>query len=184
MKKYLITDPKYYGNKPEIFKLNLIDAIKRDKPTFVCFRDKTSSNFQKLAEVFVDTCKELKVENILINSDYKLAKKLDATGVHLTSKQFKKIKKAKDLDLFVIISCHDFTDIEKALKEYANAITYSPIFKTPNKGQPKGINQLKEAVEIFDDINIFALGGIVNDEHIKKVSKAKPFGFASIRYFT
>mgnify|MGYP005841720101 CR=1 FL=1 len=108
----------------------------------------------------------------------------NATGVHLTSKQIKKIKKAKDLDLFVIISCHDFTDIEKALKDYANAITYSPIFKTPNKTQPKGINQLEEAIEIFEDINIFALGGITSNEQVKKISKTKAYGFASIRYFT
>lgn len=184
MEKYLITDPEYYSSQPEQFRSKLIKSIEEHKPNYICFRDKTSSNFEKLAKVFVDTCKEYEIANILINGKYKLAKQLGATGVHLTSKQFKKIKKAKDLDLFVIVSCHDFMEIEKALESFANAVTFSPIFKTPNKGEPKGTNMLKEAVNIYEDIDIFALGGIVTKEDVKQVSKTKAFGFASIRYFT
>lgn len=183
MIRYLITDPKYYSNNQELFKKNLSKFLKKNKVNFACFRDKDSANFKELAEVFVKTCKEYEIEKILINGDFKLAKKLGADGVHLTSKQFNDIKKAKELNLYTIISCHNFSEIEKAQDKHVNAITYSPIFKTPNKGEPKGIDRLKQTIKIYEDIDIIALGGIVNDEQVEQIKKTNAFGFASIRYF-
>ncbi|MFK2822798.1 thiamine phosphate synthase [Arcobacter sp. YIC-80] len=183
LKNYLITDPKYYSNNPELFKKNLKRVLKNNQVDMACFRDKSSENFEELAELFIKICKEFNIKKILLNQNYELAKDLGATGVHLTSKQYKEIKKAKDLDLYVIISCHSFVDIEKAQEAYANAVTLSPIFDTPNKGEAKGTNILKQAINLYEDIDIIALGGITTQEHIKKVKKAKPYGFASIRYF-
>lgn len=183
LKQYLITDPKYYSNNENLFRKNLTRVLKNKKVDIACFRDKESDNFENLAEIFVQTCKDFNIKEILINGDYHLASKLKATGVHLTSTQFNEIKEAKKLDLYVIISCHTFNDIEKALNAYCNAVTFSPIFDTPNKGEAKGITALKEAINLYDDIDIFALGGIVKKEHVEKISKTKAYGFASIRYF-
>ena len=180
---YLITDPIYYSNNIELFEKNLKEVLQNKKVDIACFRDKTSQNFKELASIFVKVCKEFQIEKILINSNYKLAKELGATGVHLTSSQFEKIKKAKELDLYTIISCHSYDDIEKAQNLYVNAITYSPIFITPNKGTPKGIDKLKEVTQIYEDMKIIALGGIIDEEHLEKISKTKAYGFASIRYF-
>lgn len=83
----------------------------------------------------------------------------------------------------MIISCHTFEDIEKAINNQADAVTYSPIFETPNKGAPKGIEALKEVVDKYPNINIIALGGIINDKQIEEISKTKAYGIASIRYF-
>lgn len=69
------------------------------------------------------------------------------------------------------------------MNSHINAITYSPIYKSPNKGEPKGIDNLKQVVNIYEDVNIIALGGIINDEQVSQIKKAKAFGFASIRYF-
>ena len=93
------------------------------------------------------------------------------------------ISKAKELALYVVISCHTFEDIEKAINNKADVITYSPIFETPNKGIPKGIKALKEVVDKYPNINIIALGGIINDEQIEQISKTKAYGIASIRVF-
>jgi len=183
LKTYLITDPKYYSNNIDLFKKNLIKALEKNKIDIICFRDKESSNFEELASVFVKVCKEYKIAKILINSDFKLAKKLAADGVHLNSMQFANIKEAKQLDLFIIISCHNFTDIEKAHKLHVNAITYSPIFKTPDKGEPLGMTRFKQALDLYEDINIIALGGIIDDEQIATIRKTKAYAFSSIRYF-
>ncbi len=180
---YLITDPKYYSNDKNVFERNIRRVLKIKKVDIACFRDKESENFKEIAKVFIKVCKEFNIEKILINGHYKLAKKLGASGVHLTSSQFEKIKKAKDLDLYTIISCHNYDDIEKAQNLYADAITFSPIFHSPNKSEAKGIHILKEATSIYEDTNIIALGGIIDDEHITKISNTKAFGFASIRYF-
>lgn len=183
LKKYLITDPKHYSNNSDLFRKNLIKVLKNNEVDIVCFRDKESKNYEELAKIFVEVCKDFNIEKILLNSNYKLAKELGANGVHLTSNQFEKIKEAKRLGLYVIISCHTFSEIEKAQNAYVNAVTFSPIFDTPNKGEPKGITSLKEAISLYEDMDIIALGGIVKKEQIELISKTKAYGFASIRYF-
>lgn len=183
LKNYLITDPKYYSNKKELFKENLTKVLKNHKIDLACFRDKESSNFKELALIFIETCKEFNIEKIVLNGNYLLAYELNATGVHLTSTQFDKIEEAKELGLYVIISCHSLSDIQIALDNKVDAVTYSPIFETPNKGEPKGIIALEEAVNTFKDINIFALGGIINEKQIEQISETKAYGIASIRYF-
>ncbi len=180
---YLITDPKYYSNDLILFEKNLSKVLKTKKVDMACFRDKESSNYEELAEVFVKVCKDFKIERILLNENYKLASKLNAHGVHLTSKQFDEIKNAKELDLYTIISCHSFTDVENAQKKHVNAVTYSPIFDTPNKGEPKGITKLREVIRSYEDLDVIALGGIVNEDNLKLISNTRAYGFASIRYF-
>lgn len=183
LKKYLITDPLYYSNQPNKFENTLKSILDKHDVDIACFRDKHADNFLELATLFVKICKEYKIDNIIINGDYKLAKKLGATGVHLTSLQFDEIRKAKELNLFTIISCHDLAQIEKAKKSYVDAITYSPIFETPNKGKPKGLDSLKEALDLYKDLDIIALGGITNYSEVEKISQTNAYGFASIRYF-
>ncbi len=183
MIKYLITDPKYYTNNEKRFEEILINVLDKQQIEIACFRDKESSNFEELAKVFIKICKEKNIKEILLNGNYLLAYELNATGVHLTSTQFDEIKKAKDLGLYVIISCHTFEDIQKAIDYKADAVTYSPIFETPNKGTPKGVETLKEVINKYPDINIIALGGIINNEQIEQISKTKAYGIASIRYF-
>ena len=183
MIKYLITDPKYYTNDEKEFEKFLINVLNKNKIDMACFRDKESSNFEEIAKIFIKICKERNIKEILINGNYLLAYELNATGVHLTSTQFDDILKAKELGLYVIISCHTFEDIEKAIDYQADAVTYSPIFETPNKGMPKGIAILNDVVEKYKNINIIALGGIINENQIEQISKTKAYGFASIRYF-
>lgn len=179
---YLITDPKYYSSDPKRFREKLIKILNAHKVDMACFRDKESNNFEELATIFVDICNDFGIKTILINQNYELASKLNATGVHLTSNQFDKIAEAKAKNLFVIISCHTFDEIKKAQNLHANAVTFSPIFYTPNKGQAKGIEKLKEAVELYD-IDIIALGGILTIEDIEKIKSTNALGYASIRYF-
>lgn len=180
---YLITDPKYYSNDKEKLEQKLRAVLSLKKIDIICFRDKNSDNFEELAKVFVLVCKEFNIKNILINSDYNLAKELNVTGVHLTSKQFDKVQEAKDLDLDIIISCHNEEEIIKAQKQNIKTITYSPIFNTPNKGKEKGITKLEEIIKTYKNLNIIALGGIIKEEQIKQIQETKAYGFASIRYF-
>lgn len=178
---YLITDPLYYSNKINSFEKKLTEVLKTKRVDMACFRDKSSSNYEELALCFIKICQKFNIKKILLNENIELAKKLKC-GIHLTSNQFEKIEEAKEAKLFTIISCHNEKEIEKAIKNGADAITYSPIFHTPNKGEPKGIEKLKEIKSSFD-INIIALGGIINEEQIDEIKKSNIFAFASIRYF-
>ena len=180
-KHYFISDPAYITNNIHKLEKNLKNILKNKKIDFACFRDKTSNNYEELAKSFVKICKEFEIEKTFLNSNIELAIKLNC-GIHLNSTQFDKIEYCKKNALFTIISCHNEDDIKGAISKKVDAITYSPIFETPNKGKPKGIVNLNEIVNKYD-IKVFALGGIINFNQVKEIQKTKAYGFASIRYF-
>ena len=173
---FLITDPKYFTEE------SFVKSLFKYTPNITCFRDKSSSNIEELATIFLKVCKQNNTNKILINSNIQLAIKLGFDGVHLTSTQFEEIQIAKQNNLFVIISCHNEDDIQKAQEYKADIVTYSPIFKTPNKSEPKGCNELKRVVNRFN-IPIIALGGIITKSQVNQIKETNAFGFASIRYF-
>ncbi len=182
MKSYLITDPKYYSNDKQIFENTLTQILRNKIPDMVCFRDKTSQNSEELVAIFTNVCRNENIETIFINSYVDLAIKYKVDGVHLTSAQFDKIQYAKYSGLQVVISCHSEEDIKNAIEQKVDFITYSPIFPSPNKGEPKGLEELEKVVKKYP-IDIIALGGIISDKQIKKLEKTDVYGFASIRYF-
>lgn len=182
LKQYLITDPKYYTNDVVTFENKLREVLSQKNIDIACFRDKTSNNYKELATLFITICKEYNVEQILLNENLDLAKELNC-GIHLTSQQFDKIKEAKQHDMYVVISCHSIREIERAQEAFVNAVTYSPIFETPNKGEPKGMAKFRKAVRIYEDLDIIALGGIISKKEVDLISKTRAYGFTSIRYF-
>jgi len=182
IKSYLITDPTFYGNTTDTLKSSLATVFSKHIPDFAVFRDKQTHSYDELAQTFVDVCRTYCISKIILHSNYTLAHTLKADGVHLTSTQFDAIVEAKGLGLYVIISTHTPLEALKAQELGADAITYSPIFASPNKGKPKGLEDLKEIVAKIR-VPIFALGGITAQEHINAVSTTGAYGFASIRYF-
>jgi len=182
MKKYLITSKEFYTDTPELFSDKLRKQFQKHTPDYALYRDKANPNYNALTADFVSVCSEFKNVKSFIHRDADVAKELNAVGVHLTSTQFDKIEYAKSLDLEVIISTHTHEEVLKAEALGVNAVTYSPIFASPGKGEPKGVDDLKELLKKCT-IKVFALGGIVEKEQIEEIEKTTAFGFASIRYF-
>jgi len=165
---YLITDPKYYLD----FKTTLENSIHKYNPSYICFRDKTSTKNAKLA---IEIAKYYKIP-IIINQYIELLK-LGFDGIHLTSNQLHLIDKFKEYITFA--STHN----EKEVKQAKNSdfITFSPIFDSKGRNG-LGIDKLNEIVEISNP-KVFALGGIISNEELSKLEISKAYGFASIRYF-
>lgn len=182
MKSYLITDPAFYGTDSGALESSLTAVFTKNLPDFALFRDKQTSDYPILAQSFIRVCRSHAISKVLLHGDYALAHELKADGVHLTSTQFDAIREAKSLGFYVIISTHTREEALRAEKLGADAITYSPIFASPNKGEPKGLEDLKEIVDKIR-VPIFALGGITTQEQINAVSTTGAYGFASIRYF-
>lgn len=178
MERYFITDPSYYDSL-ESFEKYLKLVYKNHCIDLSCFRDKVNMDTISYRELFFKISQEFNIKKILLNSY------IDTRffGVHLTSKQYDLIQKAKEKNLFTIASCHNKKDIQIVKKLGGDAITYSPIFSSPNKGKPKGIIELKKAIKLATPMKCFALGGIISEEQIKKIKKTNCSGFASIRYF-
>ena len=182
MHKYLITSEEFYTHDSDIFKEKLKNQIQIHKPKYVLYRDKSNQNYKQQAQEFIVLCKRHDDVKSFIHQDVDLAVSLGAIGVHLTSLQFDEIKKAKEKNLEVIISTHTHEEVLKAQSLGADAVTYSPIFPSPNKGEPKGVEDLKTLLEKCD-IKVFALGGIISEEQMYQLQKTQCYGFASIRYF-
>lgn len=181
MKSYLITDPLQYSSKPQVFCKNFTLNATKKKPYFALLRDKTTQSYKDLATAFVPLAKSLKIKPI-VHTDHHLAYALKAFGVHLPFTQKYRIEEAKRLRLYVIVSTHAIQEAQEAEFLGADAITFSPIFDTPNKGKPVGLVKLKEIIDKIS-IDCYALGGIITQEHITKCSNVGAKGFASIRYF-
>ena len=182
---YLITDPEEFGDTPNSLKDTLTKALQLHHIDMICFRDKVSVDKEKLAEAFLEVCREFCIEKVLINSDIELCEKLGFDGVHLNSQQFHSIESLQSKNIFTIISCHNEKEIQLAKKYRANMITYSPIFFKEKKGEPKGLDNLSNIISKYQksDFPIIALGGIINDKNVQAVQKTGVSGFASIRYF-
>ena len=182
MKKYLITSREFYTDTPAVFRKILHEQFVKHLPDYALYRDKSNPNYGIQAEHFIEVCAQFEGVKAIIHADVALAKKLYAYGVHLTSMQFDEIQKAKAAGIKVIISTHTREEVQKAQDLGADYVTYSPIFSTPNKGEPKGVEDLKELVDNAS-VKVFALGGITDTTQVEAVKEAKPYGFASIRYF-
>jgi len=182
MKKYLITSREYYTDTPDAFSSILHEQLRKHLPDLALYRDKSNPDYHIQATHFVEICKQFEDIKSFIHQDIDLAVKLGSNGVHLTSKQIDKVADALSMDLEVIVSTHTKEEIIHAQKLGATAVTYSPIFTSPNKGVTKGIKNLKDVVDSVD-IKVFALGGIIDDEHIDMLKDTNAYGFASIRYF-
>ena len=176
MISYAITDPSTLDFK------HLQRDLKRfsQKASMIVYRDSHTHHYNMNAKVFMENAKDF--DKVLLHGDYLLAEKLGATGVHLKSTQFDDIIKAKKLGLFTVISTHTLEEALKAQELGADMITYSPVFYTPNKGEPLGLKAL-EALVSQVNIPVLALGGILTQEQIQACEKSGASGFASIRYF-
>ena len=180
LKRYLITDNSKYRDEVEFRRY--IEKINRYSDIdYILYRDKENPRYSDFAEIFAQN---ISIKKWLIHRDIELALKLQSFGIHLTSQQFSEIPKAKSSGLWTIISCHSLEEIAEAERLGADGVTFSPIFTTPDKGRPKGTEPLREAVTLFPNLRIFALGGIVSEKEVQKLAKIDTlFGFASIRFW-
>lgn len=180
MKSYLITDPSFYSHDLETFISKLTTSFKKHQPDFALYRDKNFKDYDAFAPHFVKLCKAYQVKAILHNKA-PLAYQLGAYGVHYSGDKLCSISTTSS-ELFQVLSTHSLEEIISAHQLGINAVTFSPIFATPNKGEPKGIDILKSVVANAP-LPIIALGGIIDKEQIVEVEKAGAWAFASIRYF-
>ncbi|MGB9765867.1 MAG: thiamine phosphate synthase [Sulfurihydrogenibium sp.] len=138
-------------------------------------------------ELFELTQKVLEVSKgyntkIFINSRVDIALILNLDGVHLPSKSIPiAYVKQKFPHLIVGKSCHSVEDVLKAQEEGADYVYISPIFKVEGKGEPIGLEGLKEVLKVAK-IPVYALGGI-NRSNYQDVLKTGVYGIASIRFF-
>ena len=120
---------------------------------------------------------------ILINDRLDVALSSGAHGVHLTSSSFKAdvIRKFLSGDFVLGASTHSFEEAADAARKGANFVVFGPIFGTPGKPAPVGIESLSDIVSRLPATPVLAIGGI-DDSNYQAVLDAGAAGFAAIRF--
>lgn len=182
MKKYLITDPAYYTTDPSTFSAVLNRSLLKYKPDFVCFRDKGEGDKSELLSAFAETVCSSDMVSI-VNGSVELALQYNLEGVHLRGEQQYLIKDAKEAGLLCVMSTHSTDEAIMAFELGCDYVTLSPVFDTPNKGTPLGLEAFVDMIKNLDAKRVFALGGIDDENKAKMIEASGVYGFASIRYF-
>ena len=122
---------------------------------------------------------------LLVNDRADIARAANADGVHLTSSSIPtEIIRQNFPDEFIIgVSAHSIEKAQLAQFGGADFVTYSPIFYSPNKGEPQGVETLRQVCETLDTFPVIVLGGI-NETNFAETLDAKAKGVAAIRLFT
>ncbi|MHB1646714.1 MAG: thiamine phosphate synthase [Candidatus Acididesulfobacter diazotrophicus] len=106
-----------------------------------------------------------------VNDRIDIALALEANGVHLNKNSIPiKAAKEKYREMIIFYSSHSYEEALDAEKNGADAITFSPIFKTKNQDFEQGLEPLKKIIN-NTKIPVFALGGI-NNGNIQTIRNA------------
>ncbi len=128
-----------------------------------------------------DFCKKNQ-RRFYISNNIKLARKLNADGVYISSTNKNLNLKTVNLQkrFRILGSAHNLKEIK--IKELQNTeeIFLSPLFKKKTNQQLNIFRYLK--LRATTKMNDISLGGI-NNKNLKKLKIIKPFGFAGISYF-
>jgi thiamine-phosphate pyrophosphorylase len=119
---------------------------------------------------------------LLINDRADIALAANADGVHLTANSLSAeiIRAGFPKDFIVGVSTHSLEKVFEAKNQGADFVTFSPIFHSPDKGKPVGLNALREVCEKMGNFPVIALGGIDETNYRQVLEIAD--GFAAIRF--
>lgn len=183
---YLISDgtinPKNYSSKSEKL-LELIENAVVAGISMIQIREKKLET--KL--LFQLTSKAVKLKQnsntkILVNDRADVALAAEADGVHLASNSIpiNVIKQNLPSDFLIGVSTHSIKEVFQARDGGADFAVFGPVFSTPNKGEPKGLEGLSEVVNMVNEFPVLALGGI-DERNIHAVLQTGCGGLAAIR---
>jgi thiamine-phosphate pyrophosphorylase len=98
---------------------------------------------------------------LLINGDVELARTSGADGVHLPERGFSVEEARARLEAAALVgtSCHDPAGLDRAALGGADYATLSPVFESPGKGAPLGVERFAQWTAAAE-LPVFALGGI------------------------
>jgi len=102
---------------------------------------------------------------LVVNDRLDLALALDADGLHLGRRSIA-VADARALwgGRWIAVACHAVEDVLRAADEGADAAVLSPIFPSPGKGPPLGVQALAQARDALTAracaVQLVALGGV------------------------
>lgn len=122
---------------------------------------------------------------VIVNDRPDVASAAGADGVHLpeTSLPPDVVRRTFKRQLVIGVSTHSIEQASIAANSGADYIFYGPIFETPGKGVPVGIESLKAVCDSLGSFPVFGLGGI-DKSNFESVLSAGAAGIGAIRSLT
>jgi thiamine-phosphate diphosphorylase len=119
---------------------------------------------------------------LLVNGRLDIALAAGADGVHLPAGGVPvgALRARFGKDVLIGRSTHTVEEVERARDEGADYVTFGPVFATPGKGAPVGLEGLARAAAA--GVPVFALGGVTL-ERFGELAGAGAAGVAAIRLF-
>lgn len=119
---------------------------------------------------------------VIVNGRPDVAAAAGAAGVHLPANGLPAdaVRRSFGPEILIGVSCHNEDELLAAQNDGADFATFSPVFASPGKGEPTGIEKLRAVVEKSEGFPVIALGGISLD-NIAAVLATKAAGVAAIR---
>lgn len=177
-----LTNENFAENK-KIF-LSFVETAVENEIPLIQIREKKIST--KL--LFELTSDSLKITGksktkLLVNDRADVALAAKADGVHLTENSISEeiVQHNFPTDFIIGVSTHSIETAEMARNQNADFVTFSPVFASPNKGEPQGLKKLAEVCERLKPFPVIALGGI-DETNYKTVLENGASGFAAIRF--
>jgi len=98
---------------------------------------------------------------LLINDRVDVALSVGAAGVHLPEAglPIAAARKLLGTTALIGVSCHDAEGLARAAAQGADFVTLSPVFASPDKGEPLGVPAFRALVSTAK-LPVYALGGI------------------------
>ncbi len=122
---------------------------------------------------------------VLVNGRIDIALAAGADGVHLPADgvPLEALRRRFGPGVLLGRSTHRVDEVERALQEGADYVTFGPVYETPSKrgyGPPPGLGELARAAKI--PLPVYALGGVTLSR-FGEVAEAGAAGAAGIRLF-
>jgi len=119
---------------------------------------------------------------LLVNGRLDVALAAGADGVHLPADGVPvgALRARFGTEVLIGRSAHTVEEVERARDEGADYVTFGPVFATPGKGAPVGLEGLARAAAV--GVPVLALGGVTL-ERFGDLAGAGAAGIAAIRLF-
>lgn len=125
------------------------------------------------------------VSTVLVNGRLDLALAAGADGAHLPADGVPAaaLRRRFGPGVLLGVSTHSVAEVERALQDGADYVTFGPVWPTPSKeryGPPRGVEELARAARV--GIPVYALGGVMLSR-FGEAAAAGAAGVAGIRLF-
>lgn len=120
---------------------------------------------------------------VLVNDRVDIAIAAGADGVHLPSRSIpvNVVRKHVPDNFLIGLSTHSSDELAYVQNSGADFAVFGPVFDSPGKGKPAGLEQLHQACSAVPGFPVLGLGGI-NATNFRDVLSAGAAGFAAIRF--